>query len=110
VPSFKLLGVSIDCNLKWNFHVESICSKANCRIYLLKHLKRSSAELEDLLLFYCTAIRSILEYACPAWHKSITSEQSDRIETIQKELSQSFLISLSLKIMETFVHTMELNL
>jgi hypothetical protein len=84
VPSFKLLGVSIDCNLKWNSHVESICSKANCRIYFLKHLKRSGVELEDLLLFYYTAIRSILEYACPAWHTSITSEQSDRIETIQK--------------------------
>jgi hypothetical protein len=50
----------------------------------LKHLKRSGVELEDLLLFYYTAIRSILEYACPAWHTSITSEQSDRIETIQK--------------------------
>jgi hypothetical protein len=84
VPSFKLLGVSIDCNLKWNSHVESICSKANCRIYFLKHLKRSGVDLEDLLLIYYTAIRSILECACRVWHPSITSELSDRIETIQK--------------------------
>ena len=31
-----------------------------------------------------TVIRSILEYACPVWHNSLTIEQSDQIESIQK--------------------------
>ena len=44
VFSFKLLGVYIDCNLKWSTHIDSICSKANTRVYFIKHLKRSGVE------------------------------------------------------------------
>jgi len=29
-------------------------------------------------------IRPILEYACPAWHNSLTNEQSRQIESVQK--------------------------
>jgi hypothetical protein len=37
-----------------------------------------------MLHFVKTVIRSLLEYACPVWHNSLTYEQSDRIESIQK--------------------------
>ena len=37
-----------------------------------------------MLHFFKTVIRSILEYACPVWHNSLTIEQSDQIESIQK--------------------------
>ena len=37
-----------------------------------------------MLRFFKTVIRSLLEYACPVWHNSLTNEQSDRIESIQK--------------------------
>jgi len=40
-----------------------------------------------LVLMTCytkSVIRPVLEYACPVWHNSLTTEQSDRIETIQK--------------------------
>ena len=84
VSSFKLLGVNIDCNLKWNSHIDSICSKANTRVYFIKHLKRSGVELEDLLHFYFSVVRPVLEYACPAWHTGLTRDQSDRLETVQK--------------------------
>ena len=84
VSSFKLLGVNIDCNLKWNSHIDSICSKANTRVYFIKHLKRSGVQLEDLLHFYFSVVRPVLEYACPAWHTELTRDQSDRLETVQK--------------------------
>ena len=38
----------------------------------------------DLTHFYETAIRPVLEYACPAWHTSLSKEQSNQIERIQK--------------------------
>ena len=84
VSSFKLLGVNIERNLKWNSHINSICPKTNSRIYFLKHLRRSGVGLENLLHFYHSVIRPVLEYACPSWSTSLTCEQSDRLRLVQK--------------------------
>ena len=84
VSTFKLLGVFIQCNLKWNCHVEYICSKANSRLHFLRSLCRCNIASRDLVKFYCSVIRSVLEYACEVFHSSITTEQSTMIETIQK--------------------------
>jgi Domain of unknown function (DUF1891) len=84
VVYYKLLGVLIDTNLKWDSHVDSICSKASSRLHFLTQLKRNGATAKDLLHFYETVIRSVFEYACPAWHSSLTVEQSYRIEAVQK--------------------------
>jgi len=35
-------------------------------------------------IFFKTVIRSVLEYACKVWHNSLTNEQSDQLESIQK--------------------------
>ena len=84
VTTFKLLGVNIDNDLKFSSHVQFICSKANSRLHFLKHLKRNFVDIDDLLHFYLTIVRPVLEYACPAWHCSLTLEQSHKIESIQK--------------------------
>lgn len=84
VEVFKLLGVYIEDSLNWNSHVDSICSKASSRLHFLNRLKRSGVSSDDLLLFYTSVIRSVLEYACQAWHTSLTVEQTHRIESIQK--------------------------
>jgi hypothetical protein len=84
VSSFKLLGVVIDDNLKWNSHVHQICSKANKRIFFLKLLKRSGMSTEDLLYYYKSIIRSVVEYACPVWQSGLTADQKHQIENIQK--------------------------
>ena len=39
---------------------------------------------DDMLYFYTSVIRPILEYACPEWHTSLTKEQTKQIEVIQK--------------------------
>lgn len=84
VNSFKLLGIVVEHNLKWKGHVDSICAKAASRLHFLKVLKRSALSIDDLLYFYKSAIRPVLEYACPAWHSSLTVEQTRQIESIQK--------------------------
>ena len=84
VLCYKLLGVLIDSNLKWDNHVDSMCSKASARLHFLVQLKRNGATVKDMLHFYETVIRSVLEYACPAWHSSLTVDQSSRIEAIQR--------------------------
>ena len=50
----------------------------------MKQLKRSSADSDDLLHFYLSVIRPVLEYVCPAWRTSLTQDQVNRIERIQK--------------------------
>ena len=60
VHVFKLLGVLLDDNLKWDSHVDEVCAKASTRLHFLKILKRCSLNSDDLLYFYTTVIRPIL--------------------------------------------------
>ena len=83
VTSFKLLGVHIDQDMKFRTHIDFIYRKASSRIHFLKQLKKS-CEFEDLLYFYYSVVRPVVEYACPAWHNSLTSEESRKLEFIQK--------------------------
>lgn len=84
VSSAKLLGVVVSDNLRWNAHVESICKKAATRLYFLKQLKRAKVPPKDMLLFYTTCIRPVLEYACPVFHNSLPQYLSNEMERLQK--------------------------
>ena len=78
VNSIRLVGVRIQNNLKRDHHVENITKKANKKLFFLKQLKRSGVPESDLL-------RSQLKYAIPAWSTSITKDQCDQLERIQKK-------------------------
>ena len=84
VTSAKILGVTVTDDLKWNAHVNNIVLKASKRLYLLRLLKRADLDVKSLIQFYCTCIRSILEYACQTFHSSLPQYLSDDIERIQK--------------------------
>ena len=84
VDSFKLLGIIITSNLSWEEHVSAIHAKACKRLHFLKLLKRSSLSSQDLLQYYKTVVRSVIEYACPVWQSSLTMEQRNRLESIQR--------------------------
>ena len=71
-------------NLSWEEHVSVISTKASKRIHFLKLLKRSSMTSDDLLLYYKSVIRPVLEYGCPVWQSGLTAEQRDRLESIQR--------------------------
>jgi len=45
---YELLGVLIDNNLKWDDHIDSICSKASLRLHFLTQLKRNGATVKDM--------------------------------------------------------------
>ena len=65
VQSTKLLGISIQSNLKWDLHVGTICRKASKRLYALRCLKRIGVLPRDLCSVFCCFIRPVVEYACP---------------------------------------------
>ena len=70
-------------DLKWNSHVDSIIKKASKRLYFLRQLKRANVPAAEMICFYCTCIRPIVEYASPVFHYGIPNYLSKDIERIQ---------------------------
>ncbi len=58
--------------------------KAFKRLYFFTCSKRAGIEENKLLDFYRSVIRSVVEYACPAWSTGITKGQSESLEQNQK--------------------------
>ena len=83
VSSYKLLGVYISNDLKWNQHVEYIVKRANKRLYALRLLKKSGLPHTDLVQIYCSLIRSVVEYASPVW-AALPDYLSDLLEAVQR--------------------------
>jgi hypothetical protein len=84
VSSFKLLGVVITNNPQWEEHVTKICAKANKRPHFLKSLKRADVTTANLLQYYKSVIRPVVEYACPVWQSALTIALRDRLESLQR--------------------------
>ena len=80
----KVLGVIISSDLKWSAYINSITTKASKRLYLLRQLKRACIAHNDLVRFHCSAIRSVLEYACQVFHCNLPLYLSGEIERIQR--------------------------
>ncbi len=83
VPSYKLLGLILSEYLTWNSHIDYILKKANSRLYALRQLKKAGLSQHDLILIYCSFIRSCVEYASPAW-SDLTVSLAKLIESVQK--------------------------
>jgi len=92
VSSFKLLGVHVASNLKWTQHVDALSSEVSTQLHFLKQLKRSGASINDLLCFYTSVVRPVLEYACPVWHSSITAGQHETLESLQQRAAAMRII------------------
>ena len=83
VDSVKLLGVTITSTLQWNGHVSEVIKKANTRMYFLILLKRANVPAHDVIYFYRTCIRPVLEYCAPLYHHALPDYLSKDIERIQ---------------------------
>ena len=54
VTSYKILGVFMDSDLKWNSHVEYIFKKACKKLYSLRVLRRAGVNHTNILKVYLT--------------------------------------------------------
>ena len=61
IASVKLLRVVIASDLSWAGHVDYLCAKANQRPYFMCFLRRAGATLKDMITFYKSIIRSVVE-------------------------------------------------
>ena len=85
IYNVKLLGVTITSDLSWSAHITNITRRATKNLWVLIRFKNLGGTTDQLSIVYQTRIRTILEFAAPVFHSSLTKEQSSKIEMIQKK-------------------------
>ena len=84
IEKTKLLGTVITNDLKWEENTSLLVRKANTRMQLLRKCSTFTKDIEELKNIYIFFIRSILEQSCVLWHSSLTVDDSNNLERVQK--------------------------
>ena len=84
IKTTKLLGTIITDEFKWDQNTRNLVIRANARMELLRRAAEFKASTSDLKDIYILFVRSILEQSAPVWHSSLTVENSNDIERVQK--------------------------
>ena len=79
-----LLGVIVSDNLKWQKNTEFICLKARRKLWVIRRMMQLDLNVSQLFDVYIKEVRSVLEYAVPVWHSSLTKKEKSEIESVQK--------------------------
>ena len=84
VENTKLLGTIVQNDLKWDLNTANLVKKCYARLELLRRVASFSPSREDLKNIYILFVRSVLEQSAIVWHSSLTVENSNDLERIQK--------------------------
>jgi len=64
-------------------------------VFLVRQMIRAGVDIDDVVMVYCSIIRSILEYASPVWHPGLTVAQTNEIESVQRRCLKIIYPALS---------------
>ena len=120
VEEFKLLGVIMTSDLKWNMNTKHITQKGYQRLWMIRRLKQLGASETELKDVYEKQVRSILEFSPVVWHPGLTKENAAQIERVQKSafaiiLGQNYisyensLLKLNMKTLSSRRETLSLK-
>ena len=84
VDHYKSLGIILSNDLKWDLNTNKIVQNANMRMKILHTAAKFTSNISDLKLIYNQYIRSVLEYGSNVWHSSLTKQNCNDIERLQK--------------------------
>ncbi len=76
--------MTVTDTLNWEGNISKICAKASTRLHFLKLLKRAGMPTNELLTYYKTVIRPVMEYGSIVWQANITEDQAHRLGAIQR--------------------------
>ena len=79
-----MVGVIISNDLKWKKNTDYICQKARTKLWTIRRMIKLKFDVSHLLDVYIKEVRSLLEFAVPVWHSSLTKFQAAQIERVQK--------------------------
>ena len=91
VNEVKLLGTIITSDLKWDKNINEIIRRCNIRMTLLRKLVEFRPKIDDMKIIYMAYIRSVAEQSCQVWHFSLSQENCEDIERIQKNACKIIL-------------------
>ena len=91
----KILGLTITDDLKWTKHVTEIIKKANKRIYFVVQLKRAKVPPKEIITFYCSCVRPVLEYSSEVYHFALPVYLSNAIERVQRRVTSIIFPGIS---------------
>ena len=84
VSDCRLLGVILENDLSFEKNTQSIVKRGYTRMIILEKLYAFNLPVEEMVNMYILFIRSVLEQSCIVWHSSITVDDSNAIERVQK--------------------------
>ena len=88
--SVKYLGVKIDTNLSWQYHVQDLSAKLN-RVNTLLFEMRKYVSCKILRSIYIAIFGSYLSYCCFVWAQNCSTIQ--RIVILQKRLLELLIFN-----------------
>ena len=103
VNTYKILGVIMDNDLRWNSHVDNIIKKTCKKLYSLRVLHRARVSQPNLFGIYLGSVRPVLEYAVPVW-QDIPAYLSKAIERVQKRA-----LNIIYPEAESYAHALQLG-
>ena len=95
VSTAKLLGLITNADLNWNAHVENVAWKAIKRLHFLVQLKRTKLSPTDLILYYNTCVRSVVDYAVQVLYNALPQYPINALVRIEKRAISIILPSTS---------------
>ena len=104
----KLLGTYITSDLKWDLNTNNLVKKAYSRMEILRKLSSFSAPEKDMKQIYMTYIRSLCEQSCTVWHSSLTNQNEEDIERVQK-VALKIILKEKYKSYENALNRLDLN-
>ena len=84
ITETRLLGSIVSSDLKWHSNSQALTKRGYQLMIILRKLYEFNIPQEDLVLIYCSYIRSVLELNSNVWFSSITNEERENLEQIQK--------------------------
>ena len=89
VSQHKVLGITVDSELKWLPHIENIHKKIARNVYLLSQLK-FYVDVDSLKMFFYAHILPHINYASPAWD-GCAEDHKNRINSLYRRAAKIIL-------------------
>ena len=77
--------------MSWDLNTANLVKKANGRMELLRRVASFGPPPEDSKLIYILFVRSILEQSATVWHSSLSKENANDLEMVQKSAMKIIL-------------------
>ena len=83
-PTMKVVGYTFGSRPGPAAHLADVRARVLARMWILRNLKKAQIPSGKLVQVFCAMIGPLMEYASPAFHTMMTSDQPDALERLQR--------------------------